>query len=123
MRDRITANLPAIDFDETETFYQSLGFTTDYRDADWMIMSRNGLEIEFFPHPMLDPSTSWFSACVRVENVDTLYQSWCAAKLPEDGIPRLTKPIDEPWGFRAFALIDLNGSLLRCMAPLPGKTS
>jgi catechol 2,3-dioxygenase-like lactoylglutathione lyase family enzyme len=114
--DVITANLPAINFEATATFYEQLGFTVGFRDDNWMILSRGTLEIEFFPHPEMNPRDSWFSACVRVADVDGLHAAWAAAGLPEHGIPRLTAPQDEPWGLRMFALVDPNGSLLRCIA-------
>jgi catechol 2,3-dioxygenase-like lactoylglutathione lyase family enzyme len=117
--DRITANLPAKDFAATASFYQDLGFTVDFQDEGWMILSRGELELEFFPHPDLAPSDSWFSACVRVADVDALHRAWSQVGIPEQGIPRLTAPRDEAWGLRMFALVDPNGSLLRCMAPRP----
>ena len=123
MPDRVTANLPAISFDETASFYEALGFDVDFRGEDWMILSRGPLVIEFFPHPSLSAADSWFSACVRVGDVDGLFHAWAAAGLPAHGIPRLTRPTDQPWGFRMFALIDPNGSLLRCMSPLSGAAA
>ena len=119
MADRITANLPAKDFAATARFYERLGFTVDFQDEGWMILSRGGLELEFFPHPDLEPADSWFSACVRVADVDALHRAWSQSGLPDQGIPRLTAPRDEDWGLRMFALVDPNGSLLRCMAPTP----
>lgn len=116
MTDRITANLPARDFSETAAFCERLGFVVEFRDAGWMILSRGPLEIEFFPHPDLNPADSWFSACVRVADVDTLHRDWASAALPQHGIPRLTPPRDETFGFRMCALVDPNGSLLRCLA-------
>ena len=119
MTNRITANLPAIDFGVTAEFYQKLGFTVDFRDQGWMIMTRDALELEFFPYPDLKPWESSFSACVRIADVDALHKAWSESELPEQGVPRLTPPKNEAWGFRMFALIDPNGSLLRCIAPLP----
>lgn len=121
MTDRITANLPARSFDETERFWAGLGFERGFRDDNWMILERGPLEIEFFPHPELDPSDSWFSACVRVTDLDALHAAWNKIGLPTEGIPRLMAPYDEPSGFRLFALIDPNGSLLRCLSPLPAE--
>jgi catechol 2,3-dioxygenase-like lactoylglutathione lyase family enzyme len=117
-RERVTANLPARSFDETVAFYETLGFGVGFRDKGWLILRRGELEIEFFPHPNLDPRTSWFSACVRVSDVDRLNAAWSRAGLPASGIPRLTEPLDDPHGFRIFALVDPNGSLLRCLSAL-----
>ncbi|MDC7685305.1 bleomycin resistance protein [Asticcacaulis sp. BYS171W] len=113
--DRITANLPAIDFEATAAFYAKLGFVETYHDDGWMILTRGPLVLEFFHHPQLVPSESWFSACVRIKDIDALYAAWSLAGLPDHDLPRLTPPRDEPWGKRMFALIDLNGSLLRCI--------
>jgi hypothetical protein len=114
----MTANLPARSFDETAAFYGALGFKVEFRDEGWMIMSRGDLEVEFFPHPDLVPSESWFSACVRVADVDGLHRDWSVARLPDQGVPRMTAPRNEPFGFRMFVLIDPKGSLLRCLSPL-----
>lgn len=118
MADVITANLPAIDMGRTSQFYEALGFIEAFRDTNWMILSRGPLVLEFFPYPDLNPYESSFSACVRVSDVDGLYGAWSIANLPQKGMPRMTAPVNEPWGFRAFALVDLNGSLLRVMSPL-----
>jgi catechol 2,3-dioxygenase-like lactoylglutathione lyase family enzyme len=117
MQDRITANLPARNFDETAAFYGALGFSTAYRDAGWMIVRRGTLEIEFFQHADCDPASSWFSACVRINDADALYRAWQPAALPTYGIPRMTPPATEQ-GLRIFAVVDPNGSLLRCISSL-----
>ena len=115
MADRITANLPARDLGATEAFYARLGFATSFRDDGWMILDRGEMELEFFPHPELDPAASWFSACIRVDDPDALHSEWSRIGLPADttSIPRLTgffRPGSAP---RMFALIDPDGSLLR----------
>ncbi len=117
MADRITANLPARDFDATERFYAAMGFATSWKDDGWMILRRGPLELEFFHHPEVDPWSSWFSACIRVDDPDTLHAEWSGLGLPTDhrAIPRLTgffKPGAAP---RMFALVDENGTLLRVM--------
>lgn len=114
--DRITANLPSKDFDRTVAFYAPLGFAVDFRDAGWMILSRGPLMLEFFPHPEVDPWSSWFSACIRVDDPDALLAEWQRLGIPSDhkGIPRLTG-FFRPAGAapRMFALVDPDGSLLR----------
>lgn len=118
MPERITANLPARDFDETARFYAPLGFDVGFRDASWMILARNSLEMEFFPHPDLVPEESWFSACVRIHDLDALYAQWRPVVGAEQGIPRTTPPAPIGHDLRMFALIDCNGSLLRCLSSI-----
>ena len=117
MTDRVTANLPSRDFAATAAFYARLGFAVGYRGADWMILDRGPLEIEFFPHPGLDPAASWFSACVRVEDLDALHADWGRAGLATEAgaIPRITAPAPVAPDLRMFAVVDADGSLLRCL--------
>jgi hypothetical protein len=42
-------------------------------------------------------------------NIDFL----AALNLPSEGIPRLTAPVDQPWGMREFTLVDPSGNLVR----------
>ena len=120
---RITANLPSRDFSATEAFYARLGFATDYRDEGWMILRRGPLEVEFFPHPELDPAASWFSACIRLDDIDTLFAEWENLDLPRDrtSIPRLVAPMKHQNVPRFFALIDPDGSLWRCLENEPSE--
>ncbi|MGB2202499.1 MAG: bleomycin resistance protein [Pseudooceanicola atlanticus] len=115
--DRISANLPSRDFDATEAFYGRLGFGRAFRNEGWMILTRGGMELEFFPHPDLDPRDSWFSACLRVDDLDALLAEFRTLGLSGDSqhIPRLTGLLDIPDAPRMFALVDLDGSLLRCL--------
>ena len=115
--DRVTANLPSREFDETEAFYGLLGFERAYRDAGWMILTRGPLEVEFFAHPDLVPAESWHSACIRLDDYDGLLAAWRALDLPDDpmGRPRQFETVPAPDGIRIFALIDCDGSLLRCI--------
>lgn len=115
MTDRVTANLPSRDLDRTAAFYEALGFRVELQDEGWMILRRGALEIEFFPLDH-DPWQSCFSACFRVDDLDALYQAFQEAGLPSDcrRIPRLTPP-EVQHGLRMFALVDPDGSLLRCI--------
>ncbi|AUH34121.1 bleomycin resistance protein [Paracoccus tegillarcae] len=113
----VTANLPSRDFTATEAFYGRLGFTRSFRDEGWMILNRDQTIIEFFPHPELDPATSWFSACFRTDDLNALLQDYAAIGLPSDGIPRLTGLQRITDDLRMFAVIDLDGSLIRCIGP------
>ena len=116
-QNRITANLPARDFDVTVAFYGTLGFEVLYRDDGWLILTRDGLEVEFFLHRDLDPFESWHSACVRVDDLEGLQATWQALDLGKDpmGRARGLETIGGPGDVRFFALIDCDGSLLRCI--------
>ncbi|MBC6982525.1 bleomycin resistance protein [Caulobacter sp. 17J80-11] len=115
MADTATPNLPWRDQQETSAFFQKLGFVETWRDAGWLILKRGELTLEFFPHPDLDPATSSFSCCLRVDDVQALFEQILAAGVPEAtvGWPRAHRPTREAWGGTVGALIDPNGTLLR----------
>ncbi|MBA8877609.1 bleomycin resistance protein [Phyllobacterium myrsinacearum] len=109
-----TPNLPSSDFEKTARFYADLGFSEDYRGDDWMILERDGVVLEFFSYPGVDPLSSSFSCCLRLDDVDGFYGVCKAAGIPEAvmGQPRLHPLENEDWG-RMGALIDPDGTLLR----------
>jgi len=113
--DRATANLPSADLDRTAAFYTALGFTISFKDDGWMILDRGAITLEFFP-VAVDPRKTTGSACVRVDDLDSLYAGFSeAGRLPR--FCRTTSgvlPITEA-GLRMFVLIDPDGNLLRCI--------
>jgi catechol 2,3-dioxygenase-like lactoylglutathione lyase family enzyme len=113
--DRATANLPSADLDRTAAFYTALGFTISFKDDSWMILDRGAITLEFFP-VAVDPRATTGSACVRVDDLDSLYADFSqAGRLPR--FCRTTPgvlPISEA-GLRMFVLIDPDGNLLRCI--------
>lgn len=120
MSDRATPTLPSRDLAATSAFYARLGFNEAFRDAGWLIVVRGALQLEFFPFPDLDPWTNHGGCCLRVSDAHALHDAFSAAGLPTDprSIPRLTPPQPQPWGFYEFALVDLDGNLLRGLQPL-----
>jgi hypothetical protein len=115
--DLATPNLPSRDFAATAAFWARLGFAEDWRDDHWMILSRGTMMVEFFPHPDLVPAESWFSACLRVDDLDALHAEWVALGLSgaDGAIPRLTGVVHSPPVPRMFALVDADGSLIRVL--------
>ncbi|HEX8669586.1 MAG TPA: bleomycin resistance protein [Allosphingosinicella sp.] len=113
--DRATPNLPSRDFDATAAFYGRLGFAPAWRDRGWMILERGGLTLEFFAHPELDPAQSWFSCCLRLDDLPSFYQACLEAGIGEaaKGHPRLHPPRREASGLTIAALVDPDGTLLR----------
>ena len=117
MADFATPNLLAIDMDATAAFWGELGFAPTWKDGGWMILRRGSLVVEFFPMPKLNPKESWFSACLRLDDLDGFHGVCVAAGMPDDNhsMPRCGKPRVEASGIRIFYMIDNNGSLTRCI--------
>jgi catechol 2,3-dioxygenase-like lactoylglutathione lyase family enzyme len=115
MTDRATPNLPSRDLSATAAFYGRLGFVEQYRDDGWLILAHGGLTLEFFPYPGLDPATSSFGCCLRLDDVDGFHRTCLDAGLPETthGFPRVHAPRLETSGLRIGALVDPDGTLLR----------
>ena len=108
--------LPARNLDETRAFYEKLGFIPWFgADAAWAyeIFSRGHLVVHFFAEPGLTPAKNDSSCYWRVKDADRFYQEFAALRLPSEGIPRLTAPVDQPWGMREFTLVDPSGNLVR----------
>ncbi|MFI8631739.1 bleomycin resistance protein [Microbacterium sp. NPDC077663] len=114
MVDLATPNLPSRDFDATSTFYGRLGFEASYRDEWWLILRRDGVQLEFFPAPDLDPLSSSFMCCLRVDDLDGWYGRFAEAGVPEvtTGFPRSHPPRVESWGGRVAFLVDPDGTQL-----------
>jgi catechol 2,3-dioxygenase-like lactoylglutathione lyase family enzyme len=113
--------LPSRDLGLTEAFYARLGFTTVAAwpgEDGYLIIRRGGIELHFWQDRALTPETSPHSCYLRVPDVDALHQAWAAAALPEEGIPRLTRPEDRWFGMRECVLVDPDGTLLRIGTPL-----
>ena len=113
--DHATPNLPSRDFEATSQFYAKLGFSETWRDRGWMILKRDGLALEFFPYPDLDPLESSFGCCVRLDDLASFYEICRDAGIPEacGGQPRLQAPRLEHSGLTIGYMVDPDGTLLR----------
>lgn len=113
--DHATPNLPSRDLEVTSAFYAKLGFEQGWKDDGWMILKRGSTTLEFFHHPDLNPSESWFSCCLRLDDLSGFYSTCLEAGVPEQcwGHPRVQPPKIEESGLTIAALIDLDGTLLR----------
>jgi len=108
--------LPARNMAETRAFYARLGFVPWWEESaarGYEIVSRGHLVVHFFSEPGLTPGENETSCYWRVKDADRLYLEFAALNLPSQGIPRLTVPMDQPWGMREFALVDPSGNLMR----------
>jgi catechol 2,3-dioxygenase-like lactoylglutathione lyase family enzyme len=101
--------LPSLSLDESETFYQRLGFSTIARyEDDYLIVARDGCELHFFLHGELDPARSFANCYWRVRDAEALFAEWQPL-----GLEKLHEPEVKPWGVLEFAVVDAHGNLLR----------
>ena len=112
-RDGAEPILPALDVGRTSEFYRSLGFTAGYDDERYEILRRGNLVVHLEAQPGLVPARNHSSCYWRVPDADGLYREFAALGLPEEGIPSLSEPCDEPWGMREFRIKDPAGNLVR----------
>ena len=102
--------------DETRTFYAKIGFAAWFQGRRWPeyeIISRGHLVVHFIAEPELAPGDNEAGCYWRVTDADGFYTDCAALNLPSEGIPRVTVPIDQPWGMREFTLVDPSGNLIR----------
>ena len=105
--------LPSRSLPATIAFYRRLGFNGTLIGDGYAILTRGPIELHFFPHPDLNPQACYSGCYVRLQDVDALHADLAAANLPAQGIPRLERVEDKPWGMREFALLDADGNLLK----------
>ena len=118
--------LPARDLAETRAFYERLGFQA----AGWWpttfggyaILRRGDLSMHFFSFEDISPDQNYAQCYWRVNDVDALYAEFQAVGLSRSGIPRLDPVEDKPWGMREFAIVDLNGNLVRVGRQIASET-
>ncbi len=108
--------LPSCSLSETRAFYAAAGFSVPFFDDGhygYLIVERDGVEIQFFHHPELDPAGSHHGAYIRCVDVGEVAAWFAPLGLPNHGIPRLDPPENKPWAMREAALVDPSGNLLR----------
>jgi aminoglycoside 6'-N-acetyltransferase I len=121
--DRAIPTLPSRSIAATTAFFRALGFDGGAHpfSRDYAVFTRGTLELHFFTHRELVPAASSAGCYLRVHDVDRLHRDFARAGLPGEGIPRLERPEDKPWGLREFALVDPDGNLLRIGQRLPPR--
>jgi catechol 2,3-dioxygenase-like lactoylglutathione lyase family enzyme len=107
--------LPCRSVSATVAFYQRLGFEGGAHElnSDYAILHRGAVELHFFTHKELVPAESSAGCYIRVLDVEGIYSAFLQCQLPSVGIPRMDSLENKPWGLREFAVIDLDGNLLR----------
>jgi hypothetical protein len=107
----IIPKLPAKDLSVTKSFYTAkLGFHQvggDY--PDYLMLSRDQIEIHFFLYPDLDALQNYGMCYIRVTDIERLYESMLKAEVT---MPALGKLETKPWNQKEFSVIDVNHNLL-----------
>jgi catechol 2,3-dioxygenase-like lactoylglutathione lyase family enzyme len=107
--------LPCRSVSATVAFYQRLGFEGGAHESnhEYAILQRGAVELHFFTHKELIPAESFAGCYIRVLDVESIYSAFLQSQLPSAGIPRMDSLENKPWGLREFAVVDLDGNLLR----------
>jgi catechol 2,3-dioxygenase-like lactoylglutathione lyase family enzyme len=103
------------DLRATAGFYERLGFEqTGLWEDEYLIVMRGEVGLHFVCEPGMDPFSSASACYLYVEDADALHAEYEALDLPGEGIPRLHgAPVETDYGLREFAVVDLDGNLLR----------
>ncbi len=107
--------LPSRSILATTEFYRQLGFEGGAHkfNPEYAIFKRGSIELHFFRHTQLVPAESSAGCYIRVQDVKGFHDACLVIGLPGGGIPRIDRLEDKPWGLREFAIVDLDGNLLR----------
>ena len=107
--------LPCRSVSATVAFYKHLGFEGAAHEfnSEYVILHRGAVELHFFAHTELVPANSCAGCYIRVLDVDSIYRAFLSSQLPRTGIPRMDILEDKPWGLREFAVVDIDGNLMR----------
>lgn len=118
MTDRAVPNLPSRDLAATAAFYGGFGFQELHRDQNWLVVRRGALQLEFFLKDDLEPRGHDFGCCLRVTDLESIYDAVRAAGVPEKrhGLPSVRPIAMQPWGQQMATLLDPDGNLLRMIA-------
>jgi catechol 2,3-dioxygenase-like lactoylglutathione lyase family enzyme len=114
--------LPSRDLEATSGFYERLGFSCSALwPREYLILTRWDIGLHFFHCAALDAWSSIAGCYVYVEDADAVHGEFDRLGLPGEGMPRLHgAPEDTDYGMREFALVDLDGNLLRIGSELRG---
>lgn len=95
--------------DHTIAFYDRLGFTLGSRYNDYLILSRDQIELHFSLFEELDPEQNACTCYIHARGVKTLYELWLhVGAVHPDGALHYTGH-----GMREFMALDQDKNLLR----------
>ncbi len=116
MLTQIHPKLPMRNSMATKAYYiQQLQFRelSDY--GDYLILQKDDIEIHFFSFPTLNPLENYGQVYIRLNDIETFYQSLLDKKVAIH--PNGSLQI-KPWGQKEFSLLDPDHNLLTFGQPV-----
>ncbi|ANZ35737.1 hypothetical protein BBK82_06235 [Lentzea guizhouensis] len=119
--------LPCASIDEVAEFYVMLGFTIthrQYRPTPYLSVQREEIQLHFFGIRGYDPSASYSSCLVQVEDTRALFDAFAHGMrtvygmVLSSGIPRMTRPRRD-----GFLLVDPGGNWIRVVPAVRERES
>ncbi|MCL6220467.1 bleomycin resistance protein [Zunongwangia pacifica] len=106
----IIPKLPMRNKNATIDYYiNQLGFTEIGNYEGYLMLQKEHIEIHFFEFKDLDPKTNYGQVYIRVNDIESLYESLLANKTEIHPNGSLTT---KPWGQKEFSLLDPDTNLL-----------
>lgn len=112
MLTEIHPKLPMRDKKTTRDFYvNKLKFQPfgEREYDDYLMVSRDGIQIHFFSFKDLDPKENYGQVYIRTSDIDALYQSFLKDKVAIHPNGHLET---KPWGQKEFSILDPDNNLL-----------
>jgi catechol 2,3-dioxygenase-like lactoylglutathione lyase family enzyme len=113
MQSRLTSIIPKLPMrskSATHDYYvNKLGFEAHGDYPDYLMVSKEDIEIHFFLFKELDPLDNYGQVYIRLEGIESYYQSLLDNKIPIHPNGSLQT---KPWGQKEFSLLDPDHNLL-----------
>lgn len=110
MLTHIHPKLPMRNSTATKTYYvHQLGFKELADYGDYLLLSKDHIELHFFQFKDLDPKTNYGQVYIRANHIDDFYQTLIGRGVEIHPNGALAT---KPWGQREFSLLDPDHNLL-----------
>lgn len=112
MLKEINPKLPMRNKAVTKEFYiNQLGFQVwgNAGFEGYLMVHQDAIQIHFFEFPELKPTENYGQVYIRIDNIDSLYQSFLDRKIPIHPQGHLAI---KPWGQKEFSILDPDNNLL-----------
>jgi catechol 2,3-dioxygenase-like lactoylglutathione lyase family enzyme len=110
MLTQIHPKLPMRNSAATKAYYiHQLGFKELADYGDYLMLSKDQIELHFFLFAALEPKTNYGQVYIRTNNIDEIYQYFITSGVTIHPNGAL---VTKPWGQREFSLLDPDHNLV-----------